>query len=176
MPPGFQNWLNQMEASLSPAVEAGFVASAEYISDHDNNASAWLDGLYHDLLGRAPDTSGFNFWLGRLQAGESAYQVALGFSTSPERDMDVVPQDYLVYLNRVPDRTGLNTWVTNLENGASRIDVLDGIVSSQEYFTDQGHNATGYVTALYQQILDRTPSSNEEAFWVNIYENPFVSR
>jgi Domain of unknown function (DUF4214) len=166
-----QNWVGQMEAGLDPAVvEAAFVASPEFVLQHGDNASAWLTGLYNDLLDRAPDVGGFDYWLTRLEAGESAFQVALGFSTSPERDRDVVIIDYELYLNRTPDSQGLNSWVGALEGGAGRINVLAGILASQEYFNRHGADANTFVSGLYNDVLGRVASPSEIASWVSVYE------
>ena len=55
-PAGFTDWLGQLEQGRSPEeVEAGVVASPEYILEHGNDAALWLTGLYEDLLGREPD-------------------------------------------------------------------------------------------------------------------------
>ena len=48
-----------MKQGLSfEAVEADFVASAEYFQKHGSDNRAWVTGLYNDLLGRAPDAAG----------------------------------------------------------------------------------------------------------------------
>jgi BASS family bile acid:Na+ symporter len=47
-------------------VAAGFVGSPEYFQKHYNNARDWLFAAYQDTLGRAPDDSGANTWLGIL--------------------------------------------------------------------------------------------------------------
>ena len=41
--------------------------------------------LYQNVLGRAPDTSGLNYWLGQLTSGaETRYEALLGFAESAE--------------------------------------------------------------------------------------------
>src|SRR5439155_11789037 len=144
--------------------EAGFVASSEYIFNHGNDPRLWLDGLYNDLLGRAPDSQGFNFWMSRLQAGDSDFQVADGFATSVERDVDVVTEDYLLYLGRRPDFTGLNTWVSDLENGASRIDVLTGIAGSSECFVENGNDASSFIRGISPDAPNRAARDIHAAF------------
>ena len=50
--------------------------------------------MYHDLLGRPPDTAGEGHWVQALQAGAPRPMVALGFATSPEREGIIVQGDY----------------------------------------------------------------------------------
>ena len=44
-----------------------------------------MNTLYQNVLGRAPDTSGLNYWLGQLNSGaETRYEALLGFAESAE--------------------------------------------------------------------------------------------
>ena len=67
-------------------VEAGFIGSPEYFARAGGTNLAWVDAMYSDLLGRPADASGESFWTENLAGGESRAQVALGFTTSPERE------------------------------------------------------------------------------------------
>ncbi len=45
----------------------------------------FVNTLYQNVLGRAPDTSGLNYWLGQLNSGaETRYEALLGFAESAE--------------------------------------------------------------------------------------------
>jgi hypothetical protein len=150
------------------AVEAAFVASPEYILDHGNTSAGFLTGLYRDLLGRAPDTMGFNSWMTLLARGVTPLQVALSFAKSPERQSIVVTQDYLMFLGRTPERMAVTFWVNQLATGMNRADVESRIIGSDEFFLRQGGTNTTFVIAVYQDVLGRTPSMNEINFWLNI--------
>jgi hypothetical protein len=41
--------------------------SQEYFQKHDNNAGDWLFADYRATLGRNPDTTDYQYWLGQLQ-------------------------------------------------------------------------------------------------------------
>src|SRR5438105_3853187 len=70
-------WVNAMQAGLSEeAVSASFLSSDEYYLKQGGNNTGWLTGLYQDLLGRAPDTSGLTNWLQVLQRGTARNAVA----------------------------------------------------------------------------------------------------
>ncbi len=89
-------------------IEAGFLDSTEYLSRNGGGANkVWLDSIYQNLLGRAPDSNGEAGWLADLAAGASAQAVAEGFTDSPERLTDRVTATYQTLLGRAPDANGL---------------------------------------------------------------------
>jgi hypothetical protein len=159
---GLNAFVAAMEQGLSAeTVEADFVSSTEYILDHGNNATAWLTGLYNDLLGRAPDLAGLNSWLNALAAGASPFQVAAGFVTSVERETIVIREDYAAFLGRTPDAAGLNHWLSDLQSGLGRSFVASSIIASTEFFRRSGNTNADFVIAAFEDVLGRTPSASE---------------
>jgi len=170
---GLSNWVNQMENGMSPeSVEAGFVASNEYIQDFNNNPSDWVTAVYHDLLGRAPDSNGFNHWLNNMANGESAFGVATEIATGPEREAMVIRKDYTQFLGRIARNDEVDSWLAVFQQGSNRANVATGIVASDEFFADANKDPSTFITHAYQDVLSRTPNSNEVAFWLNVYNNP----
>ena len=88
--------------------------------------------LYVATLNRAPDKGGFDYWLGRLRAGQSLESIADGFLGSSEFLGDTSSLSNtafitLLYQNvfiRNPDASGLRYWVSQLDGGLSRANVL----------------------------------------------------
>ena len=86
---GLSFWVNQLDqgASLSSAA-ANFITSNEFKAAFGNPASlsnaAFLDVLYTNILGRAPEASGKAFWQGQLDQGLARAAVLASFSESPE--------------------------------------------------------------------------------------------
>lgn len=64
-------------------VAADFVFSPEFVGK-GYDESTYLDYLYIAFMGRAADTSGKNYWLGKMSAGMSRQEVFDSFATSPE--------------------------------------------------------------------------------------------
>jgi uncharacterized repeat protein (TIGR01451 family) len=131
-------WVNALQSGASEAdVEAGFLSSAEYRAARATDA-AFVAGLYHDLLGRAPDTTGQAFWLAKLQAGLSPEQVAAGFLSSQEALRRRVDADYAAFLDRTPDAEGRQFFLDQLFAGgpgqAEAVGVQ--ILASDEFFKD----------------------------------------
>jgi hypothetical protein len=166
---GFANWVGQMEAGLSPAtVDAAFVASPEYILNHGNNTTQWLNGIYQDLLGRSIDATGLTFWTSQLSGGASAFAVAAGIETSVERDSIIVAQDYLRFLNRSASTAEIDFWASQMEKGVNAEAVASAIVGSPEFFQIHGNTNSGFITSAYQTLLNRTPTTSELDFWLAV--------
>jgi hypothetical protein len=168
-------WVMRMEQGLSPEmVEAGFVASAEYIQDHCNNAAIWVTGLYRDLLGRNPSGSEVSAWLNRMAMGATPFQVAVGFTTSQEREAIVITQDYVSFLGRAPEAGAVAAWLMRISQGANRADVANAIVGSDEYFMRYQNNYPMFIVATYQNVLHRTPSTPEINAWLMSIGQPTI--
>jgi hypothetical protein len=64
-------------------------------------------------------------------------------------------------------------WVTQLAHGKTVEQVLNGILSSTEFFNrtqtlvGTGTMTERYIQGLYQQLLNRSGSTTEVAYWVN---------
>jgi hypothetical protein len=166
-------WVGQLEAGMSPeAVEASLVASPEYFQAHGNTLTTWLGGLYQDLLGRTPDAAGFNAVLGQAGTRTITFQIALGFTTSAERESLVIGQDYAAFLGRAPDAAGQSAWLNALAQGANRLDVEAGIIASDEYFQRQGSDNIGFVSGVYRDVLHRPAAAAEVNGWLPFLAPP----
>ena len=121
----------------------------------------YVTNLYSLLLHRAADP-GAAAWVNLLNQGASPASVVQDIESSPEYLNDVVIGLFQHYLNRAPD-SGAQTWVNALENGATIEQVTEGIVASPEFFLKEGGGTnSGYITALYQDILNRAPDASGE--------------
>jgi hypothetical protein len=70
---------------------AGFVGSPEYFQTQaGNDNGVFVQDLYHDLLGRAPDPGGYAGWLAAVNGGANRYSIASGFLTSGEYRTDLI--------------------------------------------------------------------------------------
>jgi hypothetical protein len=104
---------------------------------------------------------------GRNLLTPASLSVATQFVNSNEHFGDVITFDYQQYLARNPDAGGFNHWLSELQNGVAPEAVLAAIVGSSEYFANHGGNTTtGFVPALYHDILHRTASASEVNAWM----------
>ena len=133
-------WLNMMKGGLTlEQLESQFIGSPEYYEHSGDTDLLWVDHMYFDLLGRAPDTAGETFWVNALAGGEARALVALGFANSNEHESIIVRDDYETYLDRLPAPSEVNYWVSQFEQGVNNENVVAGFVASDEYFETHGH-------------------------------------
>jgi hypothetical protein len=149
-------WAAQMQRGLSEeSVEAGFIGSWEYITNHGGPGAGWVTGLYQDLLGRTPAGYEVADWVQSLANGASPQAVAFGFAASAEREGERVAADYLKYLGRAASPTEVAGWVNHFLQGYSNETLIASFVGSWEYFHDHGGTARTWLGAAYGDVLGR---------------------
>ena len=106
----------------------------------NSNIRGFVTRLYDKCLGRQPDASGMNTWVGVLADGSwTAERVAWGFVFSKEYINKHTSNDayvrmlYRVYMDREADSSGYNTWINALNSGWSREQVMQGFSRSVEF-------------------------------------------
>jgi hypothetical protein len=73
---------------------------------------------------------------------------------------------YEVFLGRPADPGGLATWVDLLDAGGSDQSVVEGIMDSPEFYAHAGGTPSGFVSALYTDLLGRAADPGGLASWV----------
>lgn len=125
----------------------------------------YLDRVYADLLDRAPDPDGTRHWAGELILGSPVAAVADAITSSTEYRSHLIRQAYVDFLGRSPDGEGMGFWLGKLASGWTVAQIESGFIASSEYYAACGGTAPGWITALYNQVLARTPSPDEVGFW-----------
>ncbi|HJT36411.1 MAG TPA: DUF4214 domain-containing protein, partial [Pirellulales bacterium] len=173
--PGLEYWVAQMQAGLSEEqLDAAMIGSPEYVRDHGGSDPAWVSGMYHDLLGRAPDAQGLQYWTARLRSGESHYGVALGFAASAEREALVIDADYRAFLGRSADQAEVASWVQQFAAGVHRDALIAALIGSSEYFNDPSKgdgNDAAWVASVYRDLFAIPVPSGEGQYWVSQLES-----
>ncbi|MGH7192917.1 MAG: DUF4214 domain-containing protein, partial [Candidatus Saccharimonadales bacterium] len=168
---GLKYWVGRMQAGLSEEqLDAAFIGSPEYVRDHGGSDPAWVAGMYHDLLNRAPDAQGLQYWTARLHSGESHYNVALGFSASAEREALVIDGDYRTLLGRPASHAELVSWTNQLETGVRRDALVAALIGSAEYFNDPAKGAgndAAWVGSVYHDLFAMSAPAGEQQYWVS---------
>ncbi len=155
-------------------VLADFTSSAEYDLQTSGTDQAWLDALYHDVLGRDPDAGGEAAWLQALASGTSRFSVAYGFATSVEHESIVVASDYQRYLGRGADASEVAGWVNNLQHGMSSEQVAAAFVASDEFYFGQGSSLQAWLNATYKVVLQRASDTSGFTLWDGYLQNQLV--
>jgi hypothetical protein len=88
-PDGLKYWIGKYSSGENDdrTVASSFLVSDEFKQRYGQNISdtTYVNNLYKNVLGRLPDSSGLNYWLGQLNSGaETRYEVLLGFAESTE--------------------------------------------------------------------------------------------
>ena len=80
---------------------------------------------------------------------------------------------YQAVFSRTADEEGLGYWTDVLDRGASLTEVALGFTESEEFFDRYAENSThsGYVQALYTNILGRSQDEEGATFWVDHLSN-----
>jgi hypothetical protein len=138
---GLTYWIGQFRGGMSlEAISDYFALSGEFAGRYGalDNAQ-FVDRVYQNVLGRAPDAGGRAFWTSELDSGaRTRGQVMLSFSESAEyRNLIAsevyVTMAYIGMMRRAPDAGGFAYWVDYLDSGSSGLALLDGFLLSAEY-------------------------------------------
>lgn len=165
---GADYWADRMQAGMTQEqIESSFIGSPEYIANHGGTGAGWVRGMYFDLLGRAPDAAGAQYWEARLNAGAPAAEIALGFAASPERKAMVVQDIYHDYLGRSASGAEVDYWVNAFVHGQRSEQIIAGFVGSDEYVRNHGGMRSGWLNSAYEAVLDRPASAGEATAWLS---------
>jgi autotransporter-associated beta strand protein len=115
------------------------VAGAEFagkFTAQDN--TGFVNQLYQNVLHRAPEQAGIDYWTHQLAAGARRGEVLLGFTESAEfkaaSDHYVtVGLNYLELLGRAPEQAGLESWRGLLDQGTAEVTIVGGFMAAPEY-------------------------------------------
>jgi hypothetical protein len=165
-------WVADFQHGLTDEqARSGFIGSPEFYAHAGGTNQAWVDALYHNLLGRAPDQAGETSWLQALAGGTSRAAVALGFATSAEAEGDVIRADYQHYLGRTATEAEEAAWVRAFASGTTNEQVVAGFVGSVEYYNSakkgQGTD-TNWIKSAYVDILNRQATTDEVNLWYGV--------
>jgi hypothetical protein len=131
----------------------------------ESGDARFVCALYSDLLKRAPDAGGLAYWEAQLAGGTSQSQVVLDMLTSAEYRNALVENYYKTFLGRAADPGGLSFFDGELSQGASDQSVMEGILGSPEFYADSGGTPGGFVNALYEHLLGRSPDAAGLSYW-----------
>ncbi len=134
------------------------------------NNEAFVRQLYLDILSRTGDTAGVNAWTNWINTGVyTRAQVASQFFQSAEFSVSgsYITRLYLAIMLRDPDYGGWTGWFDYLHAGHSQTEILNQFLGSLEFQSRYGTlDNTGFVTLLYNNILNRTPDTAGLTQWV----------
>jgi hypothetical protein len=133
---------------------------ADAVSENTN----FIDKVYQDLLQRPASTLEIASGLSAL-GSETRFQFALSIDTSNEY-YELLAGSYVQdLLGRPATPTDLSFFTPLLSSNSDEF-VQAQIAGSAEFFLKSGSSDAGFVTALFKDFLNRTPTSSELALFV----------
>jgi hypothetical protein len=142
----------------------------------------YVDAIYSKVLGpSASSDPGAVYWVNKLESLEqqgnspdaARATVASGIVHSSGALGAVVNSLYQTILRRDADPGSLSYWTGQMLNGATKEQVMASILASPEFqskantWYPSGNGNWSYIYALYQVVLERTPSYTEVEAWSN---------
>ncbi len=165
----------------------GFLNAPEFVQRYGAGLSneAFVTALYENILGRGPDAAGHAFWTNALNDGASRATVLSQLSESGENKTKTASlvsagiwdaDDQMVQLARLydtafgrnADLNGTVFWKDAMQVGSATLtSAAAAFTQSAEFLLKYGAlDNAAFVTAIYQNALDRTPDADGLAFWV----------
>jgi len=133
-PASLAYWTAQLRAGLGDQqFEADLLGSDEFFSHAGGAEDKWVDAVYQDLLKRAPDNAGLNYWLGQLNGGMSREEAALALAEGKEVETATIADDYQHHLGRAAEAKGVAYWLKQFAEGLQNEDLIAGFAGSAEY-------------------------------------------
>ena len=164
-------------SSLKGRVEAGTITPAAAVAEVSAKPEwATLDPLtriYYAYFGRAPDSSGLKYWLGKRRTGTKVSTISNQFVTSNEfktkygslSNRAFVQLVYQNVLGRAGDTAGVNSWTAKLDaKTKTRGDVMVQFSESGEHVRRRA-GEVNTVSVIFGMLV-RAPYTSEFTTWV----------
>lgn len=139
-PPGLAGWVNVIRTKqLSVAeVASKFYVSDEYYLHAGGTPTSWVTSLYTQILGRAPEPAGLQYWVDMTnKPGYGRHFVGFFFYQSTESRRTRVANLYQALLKRAPDPTGWPYWTEQVYTTGD-ITLAINLAESLEYWIRAG--------------------------------------
>jgi hypothetical protein len=161
-------WVNMLNHGARPEdVIQAITASQEYFIKAGGVDPSFVNRLFLDLLGTAPDAATLNQALQSLSHDEEDFRhiITDALDHSPEYRTALIASYYAKYL-RPASQQEIDNWLAEFNNGLTAENLIAILVGSDEYFNSPAHgggtNET-WVTAVYHDILGRDPDPSGQA-------------
>lgn len=131
----------------------------------DDPNRRFVDAVYHQLLGRAPDPLGQAYWLGELRSGRPRTDTAGALLASDEFRGRVVQELFGSILGRPADAAGLEYWIAVLREGALYANIQSSLLGSPEFLGRVGGSRSRFLDSAYVFTLGRLPDPSGRNYW-----------
>jgi hypothetical protein len=153
-------------ALVALAVTFGVLSPAPAGASTAQERANFTTHVYEDYLFRAPTIDEFTWWEAYLAGGGSRTAMVTDVLEGDEFAylwVSGVQQYYLGAANW--DDPAFATMVTSLETSANFVATEVSVLGSAAYYSLAGSTNSAFVTKLYHDVLQRTGSPGDVAYW-----------
>jgi hypothetical protein len=153
------------------ATQLSLTRMVQTSQEYAHVATIWLQEAYPDILGRTISSSELTVWVNWLQQGNGTLNnAANGILNGVEHQHDVwagwVQSAYQTYLHRSAAPSEVASWSGLFQGGLTQSNFVAAVILSPECQRQFTSNSQ-FVTALYSDLLGRTPATAEVTGWVS---------
>jgi outer membrane biosynthesis protein TonB len=153
--------------STEEDIIAGVLGSTQYYANHGSTQTGLIQGVYQDLLGRAPTNTELSAALEKYPndpLGDSEFVQSMA-SSSQYKDL-VVSLDYQQFLLRAPLLSETVAGAGVLSGDVPSLQtpdqtLLEQIVATPEYLADTGSTPSRFVVHTIETLLMQAPTTDE---------------
>ncbi|HMJ77935.1 MAG TPA: hypothetical protein VK507_18280, partial [Iamia sp.] len=125
---------------------------------------AFIDGAHRDLLGRPATETEIQQWVLLIEGGtETRTTFVRTLALRPEHAAIIVNRTFLTYLGRPATATETTHWTDQVMGGLTVGDLPLKVLVMQNGVIRSAATKPAMVDAVYEAILDRTPTADERA-------------
>ena len=133
-------WVSRYRSGMSLAtLGQQLVTSTAFKTKYGNLSNgAFIQLAYRNAVGRAPSTTSYNTWLGRLNSGTTRGTLLVSITESTDGRAFAKPITDTVLpfrgaLGRVPTTAERDLWVARFKAGTKRVEIYTWILTTPEY-------------------------------------------
>jgi hypothetical protein len=158
--------------STEADIIAGVLSTDEYYQKHGSTQTGLIEGVYQDLLGRAPTNAEESAALNKYtndSVGHTAFAQAM--VASPEYQNQVVSLDYQQLLLRAPFTSeadaGQGVLAVRQSLRTPEETLVASLAATPEYLGDAGGSDVDFVARTINALLNRAATTAEESAYLS---------
>ena len=145
--------------------KGGSAASATSRSVIGTLNQQYVSALFQSLYGRTVDSASLNTYTSQLDFGVLRTKVAEKLTHTPEYFATIIEPAYAEFFGRAADPDGLAFWTAQMQAGLTDEQLQAQFIGSPEYYAHAGGTDKAWVTAMYENLLNRPPDQAGIDFW-----------
>lgn len=145
-----------LSVTITPV--AGSAATATAVATIGSDTERFVAQVYRDLLSREAETQGLEYWTHLINSGNARSMEVLNIEHTHEFRVDTIQGLFRLYLHRPADPATTTYYENLLISGRTPEQLSEILISSSEYFQSRGGGtSTGFLDALYSDVVHRGP-------------------